>query len=197
ADRNRSHWSTSKTPSYTKSVSWQHHPLLQHIRNFDFSSLNANESEVQIRVNHLSMELLTHIKYKDEILQDIEKEDIPDPNDRRILKNLQKKIGEIESEISNLKHLNVNVSAFDELKQYSEELRDPTNVDIRLDFNIKIRRVIKNIIVKRYSDAIFLVVNYIAINEKQAIVINSKNGEILYMGVQNDDLKTVEHLIGN
>ncbi|WP_216084605.1 hypothetical protein, partial [Shigella sonnei] len=28
ADRNRSHWSTSKTPSYTKSVSWQHHPTL-------------------------------------------------------------------------------------------------------------------------------------------------------------------------
>ncbi|KAA3569119.1 transposase, partial [Enterobacter cloacae] len=26
--RNRSHWSTSKTPSYTKSVSWQHHPAL-------------------------------------------------------------------------------------------------------------------------------------------------------------------------
>ncbi|WP_247142937.1 hypothetical protein, partial [Escherichia coli] len=29
ADRNRSHWSTSKTPSYTKSVSWQHHHKLQ------------------------------------------------------------------------------------------------------------------------------------------------------------------------
>ncbi|MFK9456380.1 hypothetical protein ACJEJX_23905, partial [Escherichia coli] len=28
-DRNRSHWSTSKTPSYTKSVSWQHHPGCQ------------------------------------------------------------------------------------------------------------------------------------------------------------------------
>ncbi|MEH9796324.1 hypothetical protein R1K39_24095, partial [Klebsiella sp. 105384] len=28
-DRNRSHWSTSKTPSYTKSVSWQHHPPLK------------------------------------------------------------------------------------------------------------------------------------------------------------------------
>ncbi|WP_215413970.1 hypothetical protein, partial [Escherichia coli] len=27
ADRNRSHWSTSKTPSYTKSVSWQHYRL--------------------------------------------------------------------------------------------------------------------------------------------------------------------------
>lgn len=143
------------------------------------------------------MELLTHIKYKDEILQDIEKEDIPDPNDRRILKNLQKKIGEIESEISNLKRLNVNVSTFDELKKYSEELRDPMNVDIRLDFNIKIKRVIKSIVIKRYSDSIFLVVNYIAINEKQAIVINSKNGEVLYMGVQNDDLKIVEHIIGS
>ncbi|MGC4508986.1 EscU/YscU/HrcU family type III secretion system export apparatus switch protein, partial [Escherichia coli] len=28
-DRNRSHWSTSKTPSYTKSVSWQHHQILR------------------------------------------------------------------------------------------------------------------------------------------------------------------------
>ncbi|MCV8815122.1 hypothetical protein ODW73_11040, partial [Escherichia coli] len=30
ADRNRSHWRTSKTPSYTKSVSWQHHPPNQY-----------------------------------------------------------------------------------------------------------------------------------------------------------------------
>ncbi|WP_342089742.1 hypothetical protein, partial [Escherichia coli] len=33
ADRNRSHWSTSKTPSYTKSVSWQHH-----LRHFEFTN---------------------------------------------------------------------------------------------------------------------------------------------------------------
>ncbi|TYE98276.1 transposase, partial [Escherichia coli] len=31
ADRNRSHWSTSKTPSYTKSVSWQHHLVFSNI----------------------------------------------------------------------------------------------------------------------------------------------------------------------
>ncbi|WP_252716621.1 hypothetical protein, partial [Shigella sonnei] len=37
ADRNRSHWSTSKTPSYTKSVSWQHHPLWE-ARNSNASS---------------------------------------------------------------------------------------------------------------------------------------------------------------
>ncbi|OVW89251.1 hypothetical protein, partial [Klebsiella pneumoniae] len=31
ADRNRSHWSTSKTPSYTKSVSWQHHRIKERL----------------------------------------------------------------------------------------------------------------------------------------------------------------------
>ncbi|MCX9213378.1 ATP-binding protein, partial [Escherichia coli] len=30
-DRNRSHWSTSKTPSYTKSVSWQHHLIAEEL----------------------------------------------------------------------------------------------------------------------------------------------------------------------
>ncbi|MDV2020549.1 low conductance mechanosensitive channel YnaI, partial [Escherichia coli] len=30
-DRNRSHWSTSKTPSYTKSVSWQHHRIINYV----------------------------------------------------------------------------------------------------------------------------------------------------------------------
>ncbi|MCB4494705.1 hypothetical protein LHL08_14745, partial [Escherichia coli] len=37
ADRNRSHWSTSKTPSYTKSVSWQHHPYIR-LRHFEFTN---------------------------------------------------------------------------------------------------------------------------------------------------------------
>ncbi|MGA5867612.1 hypothetical protein, partial [Escherichia coli] len=38
-DRNRSHWSTSKTPSYTKSVSWQHHPNCKEV-NHDKSFIN-------------------------------------------------------------------------------------------------------------------------------------------------------------
>ncbi|MDF9090753.1 hypothetical protein OU595_23665, partial [Escherichia coli] len=41
-DRNRSHWSTSKTPSYTKSVSWQHHPILFKLRE-DAPPLNLTE----------------------------------------------------------------------------------------------------------------------------------------------------------
>ncbi|MDZ9263122.1 hypothetical protein SM919_23110, partial [Escherichia coli] len=42
ADRNRSHWSTSKTPSYTKSVSWQHH-----------LACNLNRSPVNISIIEL------------------------------------------------------------------------------------------------------------------------------------------------
>ncbi|MBQ4745131.1 hypothetical protein FD846_22535, partial [Escherichia coli] len=36
---NRSHWSTSKTPSYTKSVSWQHH------HPFDFTTARENSKK--------------------------------------------------------------------------------------------------------------------------------------------------------
>ncbi|MGG8909995.1 DUF2773 domain-containing protein, partial [Escherichia coli] len=51
ADRNRSHWSTSKTPSYTKSVSWQHHPLLQ--------SRNDHLRQTALRNAHTPALLLT------------------------------------------------------------------------------------------------------------------------------------------
>ncbi|RCE11512.1 transposase, partial [Escherichia coli] len=42
-DRNRSHWSTSKTPSYTKSVSWQHHHASHNV--FDYKVLRKNFNE--------------------------------------------------------------------------------------------------------------------------------------------------------
>ncbi|MDC7005637.1 hypothetical protein N6O34_10090, partial [Escherichia coli] len=40
ADRNRSHWSTSKTPSYTKSVSWQHHPKTHEVVGYRYFGLD-------------------------------------------------------------------------------------------------------------------------------------------------------------
>ncbi|MCE3984318.1 hypothetical protein LXN82_24215, partial [Escherichia coli] len=53
-DRNRSHWSTSKTPSYTKSVSWQHHHL--------YEAINPAELREHIENYHL---LLAALKAKD------------------------------------------------------------------------------------------------------------------------------------
>ncbi|MEJ7965575.1 hypothetical protein WKE12_26535, partial [Klebsiella pneumoniae] len=41
-----SHWSTSKTPSYTKSVSWQHHPddeLKVKVQNLISSLFNGDD----------------------------------------------------------------------------------------------------------------------------------------------------------
>ncbi|WP_227505060.1 hypothetical protein, partial [Klebsiella aerogenes] len=46
ADRNRSHWSTSKTPSYTKSVSWQHHRRFPQFRR-KIISISAFEFIIQ------------------------------------------------------------------------------------------------------------------------------------------------------
>ncbi|MEH5728423.1 hypothetical protein PO546_22140, partial [Escherichia coli] len=45
ADRNRSHWSTSKTPSYTKSVSWQHHLESSSLQGGDYQAMikSANQ----------------------------------------------------------------------------------------------------------------------------------------------------------
>ncbi|MGP0744699.1 hypothetical protein ACAG08_22410, partial [Escherichia coli] len=48
ADRNRSHWSTSKTPSYTKSVSWQHH-LLVNISITELVEKVANSGDPQAK----------------------------------------------------------------------------------------------------------------------------------------------------
>ncbi|WP_237764392.1 hypothetical protein, partial [Enterobacter hormaechei] len=50
ADRNRSHWSTSKTPSYTKSVSWQHHRVTT--VNNGFLSVNTKINSRVVRPLH-------------------------------------------------------------------------------------------------------------------------------------------------
>ncbi|WP_252964160.1 type V toxin-antitoxin system endoribonuclease antitoxin GhoS, partial [Shigella sonnei] len=55
ADRNRSHWSTSKTPSYTKSVSWQHHRQLNENSFAITTSLAASEIEDLIRLKCLDL----------------------------------------------------------------------------------------------------------------------------------------------
>ncbi|MEI4850415.1 CatA-like O-acetyltransferase, partial [Klebsiella pneumoniae] len=60
-DRNRSHWSTSKTPSYTKSVSWQHHQNLAYfpkgfIENMFFVSANPWVSFTSFDLNVANMD---------------------------------------------------------------------------------------------------------------------------------------------
>ncbi|MGU6389519.1 hypothetical protein ACV2BR_22570, partial [Salmonella enterica subsp. enterica serovar Heidelberg] len=60
ADRNRSHWSTSKTPSYTKSVSWQHHRDKDNLT-VNFTTQYENiDTKVEIKVT-LRQELIESV----------------------------------------------------------------------------------------------------------------------------------------
>ncbi|MEH4871200.1 hypothetical protein, partial [Escherichia coli] len=63
-DRNRSHWSTSKTPSYTKSVSWQHHPKGEHNGMFMFIYIVSFIDKIEIiNINNELAEASTVISY--------------------------------------------------------------------------------------------------------------------------------------
>ncbi|MEK9008303.1 hypothetical protein P2R24_23670, partial [Escherichia coli] len=58
-DRNRSHWSTSKTPSYTKSVSWQHHPppklSFSTLNEYFFKRYNATINHIKIDIKSINI----------------------------------------------------------------------------------------------------------------------------------------------
>ncbi|WP_231373339.1 DUF805 domain-containing protein, partial [Escherichia coli] len=54
-DRNRSHWSTSKTPSYTKSVSWQHHRMFTLINAIVGAIINVIQLILGLELPYLSM----------------------------------------------------------------------------------------------------------------------------------------------
>ncbi|MFS3708643.1 PstS family phosphate ABC transporter substrate-binding protein, partial [Escherichia coli] len=55
-DRNRSHWSTSKTPSYTKSVSWQHHPnnAIGYTFRYYATQMNADKNIKLLAINGIT-----------------------------------------------------------------------------------------------------------------------------------------------
>ncbi|WP_071606228.1 hypothetical protein, partial [Escherichia coli] len=60
ADRNRSHWSTSKTPSYTKSVSWQHHPCTNTLKNKNKATISLGRDNFMTAVEKINF-LLTRM----------------------------------------------------------------------------------------------------------------------------------------
>ncbi|WP_244581688.1 helix-turn-helix domain-containing protein, partial [Escherichia coli] len=64
ADRNRSHWRTSKTPSYTKSVSWQHHRMTE--AKWSLTNTELSQAEISWRVgyenvDHFAKLFLRHV----------------------------------------------------------------------------------------------------------------------------------------
>ncbi|MFV1405467.1 YjeJ family protein, partial [Klebsiella pneumoniae] len=100
ADRNRSHWSTSKTPSYTKSVSWQHHlqaPIL-----LDLLLILQNRLLVTYKRLHEQGETYKEelIAYNESLIANIpavEMAEIQQPNPERRIMSITLKPGETES----------------------------------------------------------------------------------------------------
>ncbi len=79
SDGNGSHWSTSKTPSYTKSVSWQHHPHLEetHGQIERIDQVVESESNLKIkRMKCVAMEGL--IEEANEVIESTEKNEVRD-----------------------------------------------------------------------------------------------------------------------
>jgi DNA invertase Pin-like site-specific DNA recombinase len=160
--------------------------VLNHVRNFDFNTVTDNNHHEE--VEELKKELINTVLYLDEVQADIDKVDIPDPSDRRILKNLQMKVTDIEAQIENLESSD-NIGS--ELKSIStdisSELLDRKNVLIRQEFNARLRRVIKSIHAFRYHDSILIQISYFIKTEQQIINIDAKSGEVLGHSYIEDD----------
>ncbi|WP_252866919.1 IS1 family transposase, partial [Shigella boydii] len=66
----RSHWSTSKTPSYTKSVSWQHHQL--HVISKRYTQRierhNLNLRQHLARLGRKSLSLSKSVELHDKVI---------------------------------------------------------------------------------------------------------------------------------
>lgn len=152
--------------------------VLNHVRNFDYSSVVGKVHDDEIDL--LKKELITAVLYRDEVQIDIDKVDIPDQSDRRILKNLQSKVTELQSQIDVLESSD-NVG--NELQSISigisEELLDRKNVELRQEFNARFRKVIKSIHAFRYFQSILIQIDYYAKTEMQVLNISAKSGEVL------------------
>ncbi|MFJ5420271.1 recombinase zinc beta ribbon domain-containing protein [Pectobacterium parvum] len=152
--------------------------ILEYVRNVEVKASIDNSNEII----KLEQELVYAINYRNEIQSDIDKQDIPDPSDRRILKNLQAKVADIELQINYLKN---SESIGYEIKNISDEINEDLlnveNVELRNEFNSRLRKVIQNIYITRYSNNILNIgVHYFsnAGNDTQWLLANAHDGTV-------------------
>lgn len=152
--------------------------LLNHLRKLNDVIIAPVQNEEFDKIND---ELIYTINYRDEVRSDIDQEDIPDPSDRRILKNLQIKIRELENRLDDLKR-NSNIK--DEVnaiaQNITDRLLDRKNVAMRQEFNVHLRKVIKRIAAFRTnSDTILISIEYYSGKELQWLNVDAKDGQVI------------------
>lgn len=158
--------------------------VLSFIRNFNGDSIKPDDNEKEI--DRLNLELIYHVKHRDEVRADIEASEIPDALDRNVYKKLQSVISKIEEQIERLKSVgNVNNEITDISSGITDELLNPNNVELRNSFNVKLRKVIKSINAFKNESVIHIGIEYFIGNETQWMAIDSRSGDVIsdiYLG---------------
>ncbi|CRY75367.1 recombinase zinc beta ribbon domain-containing protein [Yersinia intermedia] len=166
--------------------------IIQNIRHVDFSVNKRNDNNVQKRLNLLLKDLQHKTAYRDELLEDINALEIPDPSDRRILKNVIKKIAEIETEINNVRSIDTDTTNVDSVRSIiSDEIFNRDNQELRIDLNSRLCKVLKRVEIERLSgvDIIIVNLNYFISDNTQFIFIDASNGRVTLQGYKDNKTK--------
>ena len=153
--------------------------LLKHLRHLDFGSLSR--SSYAEKLDSLNGEIIHYTNYISNVQKIVDSEDIPNERDYKLLKNLELKIRALQSEVDDIRALeNVSESYENIVKTINDELSDVHNIDARQSFNIKVRRVIREIQIFKIQRTIVLVsVSFYVSNDVQWLTISLRDGEVL------------------
>ncbi|GAL57842.1 putative recombinase [Pseudescherichia vulneris NBRC 102420] len=151
--------------------------IIEHMRHFHIETLgvtSSNEEKTQ-----LLEELTYYSNYRNEVLKVVDAVDIPSERDYRILTNIENKIREIEIRIEELKLINNIDNDFDDVvKSITPELADVSNIALRQEFNIKLRKIIKVIKIIKYDKNLLIAIEYLVGGDVQWLNIDSSTGEL-------------------
>lgn len=150
--------------------------LIEHIRSFDIKNILTESNE---DLEKLRDELVYYKNYAGEVSKIVDSVDIPNERDYRILKNIEAKIVEIETDIEKVIATD-NVS--DDIEKIAlsinSELKDVTNISMRHEFNSKLRKIIKSIRILRTNDVLIVSIDYFAGKDHQWLNIDPKTGVV-------------------
>lgn len=153
--------------------------LIKYLRHLDFGSLSNSSHAVELE--NLSSELIHYSNYLANVQRTVDSVDIPSETDYKVLKNLEAKVRELQGKIDDIKALeNVSVSYEEIVKKINNELMDVSNIEVRQDFNIKIRKIIREIqILKIQKNIVLVSVSFYVSNDVQWVTISLKEGLLL------------------
>ncbi|MBW9464610.1 recombinase family protein [Enterobacter roggenkampii] len=154
------------------------HALLNHLRHLDFGKLNIKNHNAEME--KLNDDLIYHKNYLLKVQKLVDADDLPSERDYLLLKKLEIKIREIEGKIHDIKNIeNVNVSYSDIKSKINDDLLDVNNIKGRQEFNVNIRKIIREIqIFKSQPALVFVSVSFYASQDLQWLSISLKDGTV-------------------